>query len=268
MRVMTLNLWGHHGVWEDRRRVLIDGLRELKPDIALFQEAVVTDHYDQVSELLGPDYDLHHQPGRTEDGVGASIASRWPLGPVQTTSLHVTPRVDPEVGWIGSITTVEIQTPEIGPLLLAHHKPSWQWDYEHERELQAVAAARFIDEVRASRDLHIILAGDFDAPPDAASIRFWRGLQSLDNMSVCYADAWESARPGQPGHTFTPYNPLVAGGEMPLERGRRIDYLFVRCNHYGPTLSTQSCRRIFDEPVNGVWASDHYGVMADFALPE
>jgi len=25
--------------------------------------------------------------------------------------------------------------------------------------------------------------------------------------------------------------------------------------------------RIFDEPVDGVWASDHFGVVADLALP-
>jgi hypothetical protein len=27
------------------------------------------------------------------------------------------------------------------------------------------------------------------------------------------------------------------------------------------------CERIFDEPVDGVWASDHFGVMADFEVP-
>ena len=37
---------------------------------------------------------------------------------------------------------------------------------------------------------------------------------------------------------------------------------------HGPTLRIAACRRVFDEPVDGVWASDHYGVLADLELPE
>jgi endonuclease/exonuclease/phosphatase family metal-dependent hydrolase len=52
-----------------------------------------------------------------------------------------------------------------------------------------------------------------------------------------------------------------------LELGRRIDYVMVRCREYGPTLDVRACERIFDEPVDGVWASDHFGVVADLAVP-
>jgi endonuclease/exonuclease/phosphatase family metal-dependent hydrolase len=45
--------------------------------------------------------------------------------------------------------------------------------------------------------------------------------------------------------------------------GRRIDYVFVRCGDRGPTLDVSACERIFDDPVDGVWASDHFGVVAD-----
>ena len=45
--------------------------------------------------------------------------------------------------------------------------------------------------------------------------------------------------------------------------------MFVRCGlHGGPTLEITSCERIFAEPVDGVWASDHFGVVADLELPE
>jgi endonuclease/exonuclease/phosphatase family metal-dependent hydrolase len=111
----------------------------------------------------------------------------------------------------------------------------------------------------------VVLAGDFDATPDSASVRFWSGRQSLDGTSVCYRDAWESVHPGDPGHTFTPRNPLVASGEMPLELGRRIDYVVVRCGDHGPTLAVRACERIFGEPVDGIGASVHFGVAADLA---
>ncbi len=59
-------------------------------------------------------------------------------------------------------------------------------------------------------------------------MRFWRGLQSLGGMSVCYRDAWGSTHPGEPGHTFTAENPLVTAEnwDWELELGRRIDHIF------------------------------------------
>ena len=199
---MTLNLWARHGPWADRRLLLRDGLRELRPDLVAFQEAVKSEEYDQVVDLLGSEYHVAHQAGRSPDGTGAAIASRWPLGQVREADLHVTPRLDPAHGWIGSVVAAEVLAPDpIGPLLFVHHKPSWQWGFEHEREVQAVAAARFVEQLVAGRTLHVVLAGDFDAVPDAASVRFWSGRQSLSGTSVCYRDAWESAHPEDPGAT-------------------------------------------------------------------
>jgi len=34
----------------------------------------------------------------------------------------------------------------------------------------------------------------------------------------------------------------------------------------GSTLAMTSSERTFDEPVDGVWASDHFGVCADLAV--
>jgi len=132
-------------------------------------------------------------------------------------------------------------------LLFVNHLPSWQLSFEHERELQAVPVARFVEELVARRDRHVVLVGDFDADPGAASVRFWSGRQSLGGLSVCYRDAWESAHPGEPGHTFTPDRPPPrADPDWPF---RRIDYIFVRCGlHGGPTLAME--RRI-DEPQHG-----------------
>ena len=115
-----------------------------------------------------------------------------------------------------------------------------------------------------------------NAAPDTASVRFWTGRQSLGGVSVCYQDAWEAAHRGEPeeaGHTLTHRNPLVARGEMPLEPGRRIDYILLRCNDHGPMLEVRSCERVFDQPErfgqpgNEVWASDHFGVLAELGIP-
>jgi endonuclease/exonuclease/phosphatase family metal-dependent hydrolase len=59
---------------------------------------------------------------------------------------------------------------------------------------------------------------------------------------------------------------MVAEGTWPLERGRRIDHVLVRCAEHGPSLDITACARLFDRPVEGVWASDHFGVVADLAV--
>lgn len=270
MRVVTQNLWGRRGAWPERRSVLIDGLRNLQPDVVAFQEAIRNDEYDQASDLLGSGFHIAHQnrrepggPGDVEAGQGLSIASRWPLGEVRELDLHVTPRT---AGFACATLVAEILGPEpIGPLLFVNHLPNWQLSFEYERELQTVIAARTVEESLAGRSLHVVVAGDFDADPDATSVRFWSGRQALDGMSVCYRDAWESIHPGEPGHTFTPDNPLVSDWDWPF---RRIDYIFVRCGeHGGSTLAISSCARIFNEPTDGVWASDHFGLVAQLEAP-
>jgi endonuclease/exonuclease/phosphatase family metal-dependent hydrolase len=260
MRVLTLNLWGHGGDWPARRSALRAGLEQLRPDLVAFQETIKTADDDQAAELLGPDFHLAHQSVGLGDGAHRlAIGSRWPLVDVHELDLHLTPRT----GVFPCATlAVEVEAPDgIGRLLFVNHLPSYELPFELERELQTVAAARFIEEAVARRRVHVIVAGDLDATPSSASIRFWTGRQSLDGMSVSYRDAWESAHAHDPGHTFTPVNPLVP--EWAQEIGRRIDYILVRGDAHGPSLRVASCDRTFDRPIDGVWATDHFGVIAE-----
>ncbi|AVT28277.1 hypothetical protein C6361_00810 [Plantactinospora sp. BC1] len=282
VRVVTQNVWGWYyfteaGIgraapaeewpapWRARQAVLAGGFGELDPDVVAFQEVIADPHYDQVAELLGAGYHVAHAGRREADGSGASIASRWPIGDVREVDLQVSARTAefPAVALVA-----EVRAPEpIGPLLLVNHNPNWELSFERERELQAVVTARAVEGIGGVDDRHVVLAGDFNAVPEAASMRFWAGLRSLDGVSVCYRDAWREARPAEPGHTMTPANRVVAEGTWPQERGRRIDYLFVRCVHHGPTLDVLDCRQVFSEPVGDVWASDHFGVVADLGIP-
>jgi len=263
MRVLTHNLWGCRGVWPERRAVLVDGLGELRPDLVAFQEAIITAEYDQVRDLLGGDVHVAHQAQREPDGQGISIACRWPIRAVHEIDLHVTPRT---ADFACAALIAEIDAPEpIGPLLFVNHLPNWQPSFEYERELQTVVAARHIEAMVSATPRHVILAGDLDAEPDAASIRFWRGRQSLGGMSVCYRDAWESVHRDEPGETFVLTNPLVSDWDWPF---RHIDHILVRCgDHGGPTLAIERCDLIFNVAVGGVWASDHFGLVADLVPP-
>lgn len=263
LRVLQLNVFGRSGPWPERREALRNGLRRLNPDLLALEETIVTDDYDQVEDLLGPGYSVWHQSGRADDGTGISLVSRWPVQQVREIGLDVTERAARFPG-AALIARVEAPAP-IGSVLFVNQKPTWQRGYEHERELQAVATAQEIEKLAQDDDVHVVVAGDFDSVPDAASVRFWTGRQSLRQCSVMYRDAWEAIHGTEGGHTFSPSNPLVAGGDMPLELGRRIDYVLVRAVDHGPTLRIVGCQLAFAEPVGSVWASDHFGVLADLA---
>jgi endonuclease/exonuclease/phosphatase family metal-dependent hydrolase len=262
VRVLQMNLFHRAADWERRRDTIRSGLREYAPDLVAFEETVVTSDYDQVRDLLGVDWSVHHQKDRADDGIGISLASRWPFEDVQELDLAVTDRAAQFPG-VSIIARLAAPDP-IGGLIFVNHKPTWQRGYEYERELQAVKAARAIEELVETEFRHVVVAGDFDAVPDTASVRFWTGRQSLERTSVMYRDAWEAVNGTAGGHTFTPDNPLVRLGTMPLELGRRIDYLLVRAVEHGPTLRVADCRLAFAEPDGDVWASDHLGVVADF----
>nr|BBH85433.1 hypothetical protein KTC_01840 [Thermosporothrix sp. COM3] len=208
LRILTLNLWGRDGAWMDRRSVHRKGFHILRPDLLALQEVIKTAEYDQAADLLGPEWQIVHQQNRNMQGMGISIASRWPLRNIQELDLHVTPRTgDFPCGAL----IAEIMAPEpIGPLLFVNHFPSWQLQFEHERELQAMVVARVIEERVQRQSMHVVLAGDLDADPAATSIRFWCGYHALNTMSICYRDACNSIHLHEEGHTFTPDNPLMA----------------------------------------------------------
>jgi endonuclease/exonuclease/phosphatase family metal-dependent hydrolase len=268
IRVVTLNALSPQYAGGRRRRGAIRAeLRRLAPDVVALQEVVRTAELDEAAELLGPAYHLAPHPAVAEDGSTAVLGSRWPFARVHRLDLDVTPRAR-EFRWGGAVVA-ELAVPGLGPLVLAHHKPCYQLGFERERELQAVATAQLVERLVAERPAHAVLLGDLDASPDAASIRFLTGRQSLEGVSVSYHDAWETAHPGEPGHTFTPENPLVAAGDMPLVRPRRIDYVLVRGTSHGPTLRVEACELAFTAGgPGGTPPSDHLGLAVDLALPD
>lgn len=266
LRVATMNILSpSHANWPVRRPLLKECLSRLEADVYALQEIDVT-AYDAAGELIGPGYHIVRHSRSAPDGTGALVASRWPLVVLRELDLDVSPRTSTDSWYSSLIAEVHAQA-SWGNFLMVHHKPVWQHGYERERELQAVVTAREVERLLNDTHRHVILAGDFDAAPDSSSIRFWTGLQSLEGVSVAYQDSWAAKHPDGPGHTFSPHNALVRHGDMPLDPGRRIDYIMNRCGVYGPSLAVAECRRIADKPDRAGQPSDHYGLCTDYQLP-
>jgi endonuclease/exonuclease/phosphatase family metal-dependent hydrolase len=263
LRVVTANVLGPaNAAWEDRLPVLTRTLRRAAPDIAALQEVPSRD-LGVVRGLLGEGYHVTPFSRTADDGVGAVLATRWPHRVLTEIDQH-DPARPGDLPWAATLL-VHVATP-VGNVVVAHHKPSWPFPWEDARERQAVAAARAVEE--HAGEAHTVMLGDFDATPDAASVLFLRGRRPVDGFSVCYQDAWETVHPADPGFTFDAVNPLVRRGEVATAVPRRIDYVLVRSGAHGPTLQVESCERLFTAPEGGVWASDHFGVLAELAEPE
>jgi endonuclease/exonuclease/phosphatase family metal-dependent hydrolase len=261
LRCVTFNVLGPANPdWERRSRVIRGALRALEADVVALQEVNVR---GGVEDLLGQDYCITPFSATSEDDTGAALATRAKHRVLEEIDQR-TPQHGEDLPWCATLI-VELES-AVGPLVLAHHKPNWPFPLEVEREQQARRAALAVEEHAGDRPA--VVLGDFDATPESASMLFWRGRRSIDGVSVCYQDAWETARPADPGLTFTAENPLVRAGEVATAVSRRIDYVLVRAGRHGPLLQVLHCDRFLDEPVDGVWASDHYGVIADLSAPE
>src|SRR6266536_2397944 len=102
--------------------------------------------------------------------------------------------------WLSSrsvlIVTVAVQSLPDGPIALSKWSIfacpmrklgttlSWRLSAEAARERQAVALTDL--DFRHRGSLPTIIAGDFNAGPDATSIRYLSGLQSINGRSVKY----------------------------------------------------------------------------------
>jgi endonuclease/exonuclease/phosphatase family metal-dependent hydrolase len=272
LRIATLNIQNTDG---DPARIGIinRGLRELKPDLLALQEVVQTAETTQLVPLLdGTGLTGTHQadvmattpPGAARYG-GNAIATRWPHRIVEVLDLRLAGAAD--VPWCTLAARVPI--PNGDELLFIGTTTAWRLEAEAARERQVVALTDL--DARHRGKLPTIMAGDFNAAPQAASIRYLTGLQSLFGRSVLYHDAWAVAGDG-PGHTWAAGNPnadrVFAQILRQPNHQRRIDYVFVGAWHAHPDARCEirSARLAFDQPLDGLYASDHFGVVVDVEI--
>ena len=203
---------------------------------------------------------------RSADGVGAVLGSRHPVRQVREVDLRLTPRVT--LPWAAAVL-VEIELPApVGPVLVAHHKPTYEHGYSHERELQAVACAHAVEEQVADRDRPVIVLGDFDDTPDSASLRFWTGRQALQGVSVCYRDAWAATRPTMPGTPSTRATPWSAPARRPSNSAAASTTSSFGAGSTALPWTSSTASGCSTSPRTGSGRSDHFGVLARLGVPD
>jgi endonuclease/exonuclease/phosphatase family metal-dependent hydrolase len=258
VKVLTLNIWNRLGPWEERLVAIRDTLAKERPDVVGLQEVITTpfgDLLDQGKAIAeGFGYEVAFGRAHGEGfSFGNAVLSRWPIARSECFALP-----DGEGSEPRAVTAAELAAP-FGTLPFFSTHLAWRYHEGAVRQAQAVAVAEHVRSWSPS-DVPAVLVGDFNAEADADEIRYLRGLTALGRgRCVYFADAYGTVGDLARGATFAKSNPFAATLREP---DRRIDYIFVHRTNDDVRGEPVAARVAFNEPVNGVFPSDHYGVIA------
>ena len=164
LRIITLNLLTlEEASGQQRQEVVRQALPELRPDFVALQEVTRGPHFDQAAYVLGEDFTIVDLPGRSPSHAGECLASRWPLGEVTSLDVAVGDGAE-SLPRATAVAAEVLAPPPIGALLAVHHRGTHELQLELVREQQALATARFVEELVSDRpDLPVVLLGDLNA---------------------------------------------------------------------------------------------------------
>lgn len=259
LKALTLNIWNRQGPWDRRLPLIRAGIESLEPDVIGLQEVLAMENggnqADEIADGLG--YHVASFPAWNIGGgltFGNAVMSRHPI--VESETFALPPPVKTESRSCG-YALIDAPCGEV-PVFVTHL--AWKFHEGHLREAQVKEIARLVKERTPSGSFPAVLMGDFNAEPDSDEMRFLRGLTRLgEPRSVYFADVWDSVGDG-PGFTYARTNPYALRAREP---SRRIDYIYVRGPDRqlrGEPLVAKVC---FDEAVDGVYPSDHFGLYAE-----
>ena len=278
VRVVTLNLL--HGAplpklhqarasLEARLAWTAQQLAEAEPDVVLLQEASITVRHGNTAATLAERLGMQHVYARANPtpllyagGLGGRLSRRLAFeeGPAVLSRL---PIVAHRVHRLSSALSlherrIALEAVLDGPMgrfsAFSVHLTAGSTEARR-RQIDALVRA-----VEAGTHSHpVIVGGDFNAEEHSHEIRWLTELSG-------WVDSFRHLNPGDVGHTWG-----QALAETAATGSRRIDFLFsapAAGEHWDPCHSRLILDRAFPAERDGVlWASDHYGVLTDFASP-
>ena len=256
-RVLTWNLWWRYGPWEERLPAIIETIRRLDPDLVALQEVWVADGTSSahvIADALGLHAEVAHRLDFDGTGFGNAVLSRWPI---ERTAMRPLPGRE-EVDEQRLVFMAEVAAPEASVQVFSTHL-NWRHDHGDIRQAQVRELCAFVAAERP-RSYPPIVCGDFNAEPGSDEIRMLTGLAAVPEPGVVFRDSWSARGSVEPGWTWSNENPFAAAE---YEQDRRIDYVFTGWRRNDGRGAPLSSRVVGDEPVDGVWPSDHFGVLAE-----
>ena len=241
--IVTFNLYHDKADWPQRRMLIIEELRTLKPDVIVLQEVLqheaLRNQAEDLAEAL--DYSAYFisiDPADKPRRYGNAILTRHPLLASDWTPLR--PLDDSRSA---GFVRIDLDGHPINIYAThLHHEDNPAGARKRAEQLADLIA--FIG--RSAGDAPSIVAGDFNVAA---------GRPELDALATAYDEAFTRLHPGDPRPTMNPhYFP---------QNARRIDQVFLQRG----VLQPLEARIILDrEGAPGVWPSDHFGLYVRFAF--
>lgn len=257
LRVVSWNVWWQFGAWQDRAPAILQVLRDLDADVICLQE-VWGENGTSFAEQLAADLGYHHvyAPGATLNDVrmGNAILSRWPILDHQIIALYDQKNAEEVRVAVHAL----IDGPR-GKLPVFSTHLNWQQHHSHIRQRQVADLVQFIKQTKPCK-FPPVICGDFNADPQSEEIRMMTGQTTCPVDNLVFHDAWHFGRDRGAGYTWDNLNPNVA---QTFEPDRRIDYVFVGWAQPDGFGHVADCRIVGNAPVDGVWPSDHFALLAE-----
>ena len=277
MRTVTWNVQGRVGDWPARHRALVATLDGLDPDVVVLQESWVEPDGPTQASRMAEELGLHAVTAAELAGfdrypqapywVVNAVLSRWPvsIGAAR-------PLLDEhgEPTWRHALAgRVHRPDDEGGAFVVVGTHLEHGLDRSATRQAQARHLASLVAEVLGERStrasaLPAVLAGDLNAVPWSDEVRGLTGAATPLVPGLVFVDAWEAAGHTARGDTWSSANPLVP--KRAVYPDRRLDYVMVSWPRRRNAGHVAACHLAGTEPIDGVWPSDHYAVVADLDM--
>ena len=242
MKILTCNTWQECGPWRERWEIIFSGLEKRKPDILGFQEVFNASWAAEIQKRSGyPTLVFPKEPG------GLLILSRFPAVRSQCVTMKTK---SPRENYFRYVLFAELKTDQ-GPLAVFNTHWSWYLSESAVRQRQAEEFLNFVSQ--NAENLEGIAMGDFNSTAWTPEIRQLK--------EAGWKDTFAALHPETPGLTWDNANPFAFLSNHPMP-DRRIDYIFCQSKM---AQKLKAVEVVFTKPdANGCFASDHYGVFAEF----
>ncbi|MBO0814671.1 MAG: endonuclease/exonuclease/phosphatase family protein [Actinobacteria bacterium] len=263
IRVLSWNLWWRHGPWQRRRQAIEATLAEVGPDVCGLQEVWGGPRENLAADLaerLGmhwcwADADKWHDSDGEELSIGNAILSRWPITVQAQTPLPAEGLA--EERRVAAHALIDAPGGAF-PMFTTHL--TYGPGRSQVRTAQARALAGFVAGHTGPGSYPPVVTGDLNAEPGADELRLLGGLLTAPAVDgLVLIDAWRYAGPGDPGYTWDHRNGYQDRSVIP---DSRIDYILVGLPRQGRG-KVRSASLAGTAPVDGVWPSDHFAVVAE-----
>jgi endonuclease/exonuclease/phosphatase family metal-dependent hydrolase len=273
IRIATINLLNNPSGFGKRANLLARDLRQIQPDVLCLQEIASLEEPQLVAlmEQLGyvNSYAASRLQHRNGFFYGNMTFSRLPIVAADELTLKV-PKA-PSTPVAGAVVHVQ-KAGKTFTVINVHL--SWGANNEWVRLRQVEEIADYAAKLTKEKKHPLVLAGDFNSPPRSTTYQFLTGNREGSRQNgTFWIDAWDMWGTPENEITSDPSGYWAAATAKPhgldpdLIPKRRIDYLMAYEWCYGRSGSPMNFQRFADvEDKNGMTASDHFGLWADFLL--